>query len=312
MTESGRKIFNMVLAILVSIVAWVFVVYNYDPMTQVKYPEVAIKFTGESELAARGLAVDEASAETVAVTLSQRRIDASKIDASDINVTANVEDCVAGGNSVAIRVVGPNGTSVTGLSISEVNVNVSRAKSEARDIEVVYGEGAEENEEPIAFDLSQTRAEISCSADRLGEVDKVAAVLKYENMTDTVKSFTVDLAALDREGAVIPHVVINPEEISLDASAGVTKTVSLDLTIKDDSDDGYERKASVPSTVTVKGAEDVISGITSITASDIDISKIYADQDIRIDYDLPEGVYIANESLYQRVKVKVTEKTEDE
>ena len=69
----------MVIAILVAIAAWVFVVYNYDPMTLVSYSDVPVNFTGERDLADRGLAVSSTNMETVNVTLSQRRIDGKKI-----------------------------------------------------------------------------------------------------------------------------------------------------------------------------------------------------------------------------------------
>ena len=57
MTPRGRKIVNMVLAVLVAIAAWVFVIINYDPMTDITYSDVPVTFTGEEALAERGLAV---------------------------------------------------------------------------------------------------------------------------------------------------------------------------------------------------------------------------------------------------------------
>ena len=312
MTDSGRRIFNMVIALLISIAAWVFVVYNYDPMNLVRYTDVQVQFTGEEELAARGLAVSEASTETVTVTLSQRRVDGSVISASDITVTADVSECVAGPNSVILKVSGPDGTSVSSMSPTAIEVNVSRIRSEIRDIDVIYGEGAEEDAEPMAFDLSQESAEISCTAENIGKVSKVAAVLDPEEVTDSVKSYTVKLAALDSSGNVIPHVVIDPKEISLDARAGVKKTVPLDVPITDNSDDDYERRYSAPSTVTIKGPESLINKITSVTADEIDISYIYSDADLEIDYDLPEEVVLANESSDQIVRVRVSEKETEE
>ena len=38
MSDKGRKIINIILALLVSMAAWVFVVYNYDPMTRRNTP----------------------------------------------------------------------------------------------------------------------------------------------------------------------------------------------------------------------------------------------------------------------------------
>ena len=314
MTKSGRKVFNMVIAILVAIAAWVFVVYNYDPMTLVTYNDVPVVFTGEEDLADRGLSVSQTKNETVNVTLSQRRIDGKKISANDIIVTADVSECVAGDNNVSIKVGGPTGTSVNNVSASETDVDVSRAKREVMDIDVVYGGEAvlEENEEPVAYDLSDTIAEVSCSGEVLSKIDKVAAVLDREDLTDKAKSFTVDLQALDREGNALPHVVITPKEISLDASEGYTKEVNLYLSVKDESEDNYERKYVAPDSVTIKGVKSKLNKVSSITAEDIDITYRYEDEEIEINYNLPKGIYLADESRGQKVKLSVSQKKDDD
>ena len=52
--------------------------------------------------------------------------------------------------------------------------------------------------------------------------------------------------------------------------------------------------------------------VNSITAEEIDVTYRYEDEEIEINYDLPEGIYIADESLDQRVKLTVTQKKDDE
>lgn len=309
MTDSSRKSINIVLAILVSVAAWIFVVYNYEPMTEVRYADVPVSFTGERELAERGLAVDEVSAEGVTVTLSQRRTDTARISADDIKITADVSGCVAGSNSIELSISGPADTTVVNSDTHLVGVTVDRAKSAEMDIDVLYtGEGIPEDAEPIATDMSRMVAEVECTADRLKDIDKVAALLEYSEVTDKTKSFTVDLAAVDKEGNVIPHVVIYPEEISLDASAGFTKEVSLSVPVKVKSDDNYERKYVTPDTVVLKGPEGSLDNIGTIRAYDVDISGEYENGEMPIEYNLPEGVYVANESLGQVVRYTVMEK----
>ncbi len=312
MTDSSRKIINMVIAILVSIAAWVFVVYNYDPMTLVKYTEVPVSFSGEKELAERGLAVSSSSLENVAVTLSQKRVDGSLISAEDIEASVDVSECVAGENNVELSVSGPSGTKVSSVSATSANIEVARIRSETMDIEVVYAEGVEEDEEPIVHDLSSVMADVSCSADMFDKISKVAAVLNREDLSDKLKSFTLDLQALDREGNPIPHVVITPKEVSLDARAGYTKTVKLYMSVKDESEDNYERTYTAPDTVTIKGSKDAVNKISSVISTEIDVSYTYVDEEIPIEYDLPEGVYIADDSLGQMMKLTVKQKEDEE
>ena len=313
MTPRGRKIVNMVLAVLVAIAAWVFVIINYDPMTDITYSDVPVTFTGEEALAERGLAVVQTSVDGLSVTLSQKRVDASRIGPEDITVLADLSECVAGDNRVDLKISGPEGTTVLKADKSVAEVSVGRAKRDVKAIKVMYKEPEEENAELITFDLSNTEAEVVCTQDRLDSIETVAAMLDYKDVTDTVKSYTVDLVALDKEGNVIPHVLINPEEISLDACAGFTKTVSLSVPVKNTQDDYYERKYTVPERMVIKGSLDDIDNIGTVRAHEVDISGIYEDTELPIEYNLPEGIYVADKSKGQVIKVTVSEKkTEDD
>lgn len=312
MTPRGRKILNMVLAVAVAVAAWVFVIINYDPMTDITYSDVPVTFTGEAALAERGLAVAGTNVEGLSVTLSQKRVDAGRISAEDISVIADLSECVAGDNRVELRISGPEGTSVLRADKSVAEVSVGRAKRDTREIKVMYKEAEDENAELITFDLSNAEAEVICTQDRLKGVDKVAAMLDYDEVGDTVKSYTVDLVALDREGNVIPHVLIYPEEISLDACTGFTKTVDLSVPVKNTQDDYYEREYTVPDQVTIKGPQEDIDKIGTVRAYEVDISGVYEDTELPLEYNLPEGVYVADRSKNQKIRVTVTEKEEED
>lgn len=42
MSERGRKFLNIIIAIVVAIGGWIYVVYNNDPMTEVRYKDIPI------------------------------------------------------------------------------------------------------------------------------------------------------------------------------------------------------------------------------------------------------------------------------
>ena len=312
MISSPRKVIYSILALLVSLVAWVFVVYNYYPMTEVKYSEVPISYTGEEALAERGLVVADTNLEGLSVTLNQKRIDTNRIKSEDIEVTADVSNCVAGENSVSLSVVGPKDTTVLDYDRDNMAVNVVRASRVAKEINVVYGEGAPENAEPVAFDLGQTEAEAICADNQMANISMIAAVLNYNEVGSNVKSYTCKLRALDADGNIMPHVTIYPNEISLDASAGFTKEVKLTVPVTDKSDDNYERKYSVPDKITIKGAQNVINDIAVIEADSIEIGYEYESGEIPLEFELPEGVYIANASKALALKLTVSEKPQSE
>lgn len=313
MSDRGRKIFNIILALLVSVAAWVFVVYNYDPMTREKYSGIPITYTGLETLANRGYAVAETDHERVDVTLEQKRIDTGSIDSDDISVTADVSQLASGQNTVVLHVEGPDGTSVSDVSLKTVVIDIESSDSEDMEISVEYPAGsADDDAEPIVQEMSETEATVIATSDRLAKVDRVAAVIDPEDLNDKLKPLTVDLAALDADGNRVLNVVVYPQTVSFKAAAGYVREVRLVVPVKDDSDDNYERTYTVQDTIVIKGGKELVNKTGSITADEIDISEYYEDAEVPLTFELPEGIYLESGQDAPVLKLKVKEKAEED
>ena len=313
MSDKGRKIINIILALLVSMAAWVFVVYNYDPMTKEKYSGIPITYTGLETLANRGYAVAETNHERVDVTLEQKRIDTGNIGSEDISVTADVSQLSSGQNTVALHVEGPEDTSVSDISLKTVTIEIESSDSEDMEISVEYpAASAEDDAEPIVEELSETEATVIATSDRLARVDRVAAVIDPNDLNDKLKPLTVDLAALDAEGNRVLNVVVYPQSVSFKAAAGYVREVRLIVPVKDDSDDNYERTHTVRNTIVIKGSKDLVNKTGSITADEIDISGYYEDAEIPLTFELPDGIYLEEGYEAPVLKLKVKEKATEE
>ena len=313
MSDKGRKIVNTILALLVSMAAWVFVVYNYDPMTKEKYSGIPITYTGLETLANRGYAVAETNHERVDVTLDQKRIDTGSISPDDISVTADVSQLASGQNTVALHVEGPEDTSVSDVSLKTVTIDIESSDSEDMEISVEYPEAsADDDAEPIVEELSETEATVIATSDRLAKVDRVAAVIDPDDLNDKLKPLTVDLAALDAEGNRVLNVVVYPQSVSFKAAAGYVREVRLVVPVKDDSDDNYERTYTVQDTIVIKGSKGLVNKVGSITADEIDISRYYEDAEIPLTFELPQGIYLEYGYDAPVLKLKVKEKAAEE
>ena len=313
MTSSRNRVFNIVLALIVSTCAWFFVVYNYDPMTTEIYTGVPITYTGLETLANRGYAVAEANYKNVEVQLQQRRVDTASISSEDISVTADVSDLSTGENTVALRVSGPEGTSVRDVSVKSVTIEITSATSVEMPISVEYSGEVEENAVPLVENMSVTSATVIASEDKLAEIDRVAAVIDPEELGEQLKAMTLEIAALDKEGNKVINVVVYPETVSFKAASGFTKEVALAVPVKDESDDSYERTYTAPETIMIQGNKDAIDSINGLTATEINISYYYEDSDIPLAIELPEGVYLSDgqNDLTLNLKVKEKEKEKD-
>lgn len=310
MTDQGRKVFNIIIALLVSIGSWFFVVYNYDPMTSEVYTDIPVTYTGLDTLANRGYAVADSNDNKVTVTLQQKRIDTTSISADDIIVTADVSGLSNGENTVAVTAEGPEGTQVMDVSVKTVTIEVESAASEDMEISVEYGGDVADNAELIVENMSVNAATVIASEERLANIDRVAAVIDPDDMGDRLRPMTVELVAIDKNGDKLLNVGIYPETVSFRAAAGFTKDVRLVVPVTDTSDDAYKRKYTFPETIKIKAREDTIDSYTGITAKEIDVTYYYEDSEIPIEIELPEGVYFADDQDPEALKLnlKVTEK----
>ncbi len=309
MSDNMRKIINIIIAVLVSLGAWIFVVYNNDPMTEVKYKEIPITFKGEDALANKGLGVSQVSTEMIDVTLRQRRIDTNDISSDNITVIADVSDAEEGENGISLKISGPEGTQVAEAERRSISVEVEESDSVQKAIDVDYSEKLA-GYEPVTAEITSNKATAIGAKSEIARVDRIAALIGFEETTDRLKNFTVALSALDEDGSVIEHVVIYPGEVNFYAYTGMTKEVPLKVVLSDSNrkDDGYIRTYTAPESVTIKGAENLIEDVTEIKTVPVDISGTYQDEEITLECDMPDGVYLSSDTTTLIMKVKVTEK----
>lgn len=328
MSDNGRKILNIVIAVLVSIGAWTYVVYNNDPTTEVRYKDVPITFEGEDALANNGLGVSQVSAETIDVTLRQKRVDTNHITAENIEVIADVSTAEEGENGISLKISGPDGTQVAVTDKRSISVEVEEADTVERKIYVEYAEPLT-GTEPVITSLTSSQSTVIGAKSEIERVHRVAALVSIDDTSSRPKKYTTSLSALDEDGDVIEHLVIYPREVNFIAYTGDLKEVPLNVVTEEpkeetaedqteedkDSEeektgDGYTRTYSAPETIVIKGSPEVLARVSEISTDLIDINSMYEDQEIDLTYELPDGVFLANESQGLKIKVKVTRNTD--
>ena len=312
MSENGRKVFNIVIAILVSIAAWTYVVYNNDPNTEVTYKDIPIVFEGETALANMGLGISQVSDgdEKIDVVLRQPRVRTNDISADNIRVVADVSSAVEGENGISLIISGPENTQVIDASKRSISVDVEESDSVERDIIVEYANTGLGNE-PVVSKMTSTVATVIGAASEIERVDKVAALLTLEETGEMPKNITASLTAIDSDGDPIKHMVIYPSEVNFNAYTGMTKEVPLMVDVEKPDDD-YNRTWSAPSTIVIKGSAEAISDVDRIYTTKIDLGLITENTEFELEYDMPEGVYLANGQEGKMVRIRVAKKKAEE
>lgn len=311
MSDNGRKIFNIIISIIIAFSSWTYVVYNNDPTTEVKYKDIPITFVGEDALANRGLGVSQISNDSIDITLKQKRIATNEISAEDITILADVSDAAEGENGISLQISGPTDTQVAEAERRSISVEVEESSSVEEKIIVEYEEDYE-GLEPVTSNLTSTQATVIGAKSEVSRVDKVAARIALDESNNNAWKYTAELIAVDSEGDEIEHVVLYPGKINFRAYAGVTKEVPLKAVVEKSADDGYTRTYSVPETIVIKGPVKALNKIEKVSTETINLNYIYEDTEVELTYDLPDGVYVSNQSDGLVMNVKVTENQEEE
>lgn len=303
--------FNIILAFVIAVIGWAFVVYNYYPDTDVRYNDVPIIYIGEEMLAERGYGISDVSKESLYVVLKQQRVDCGSIDANDINVIADVSDAVEGDNGIALQISGPNGTQIKDSEVRSVSVQVERAERQEMEVLVDYFEDTEADTEPFFKDLTADTVRVTGAASLMESVDRIVAYIKTTDTNNDFRSFTRELKAIDKNGDEVPHITMEPGSVTFTAKKGYLKTVGVQLNTSD-RDDGYLRTVTAPEQIVIKGSPTDLAGIDTIETEEVYIGDIYEESERELVYILPEGIQIARDSEGDNIlRITVEEKKEE-
>ncbi len=296
----------MILALLIAIGGWAYVVYNFYPNTDVKYSNVPITFSGMDVLADRGLGITASSRDAIDVTLNQKRTSTGRITGDDISVMADVSSATEGDNGISLRILGPDGTSISETDTRIITVSVEKVKTAKVSVFVEYENPPEFNSEPVISELSNDVVTVVGAKAELDSVDRVVAYINASEMSEDSRNITRELVAVDKDNKILPHIVTYPDVVNFKAEKGNFKSVRLNVIVTGITENGYTRTYTSSDTVTIKGKPDIISGITEIYTKSINISGIFEDAEVPLTYELPQGVYIANRSYGMTLSVKAT------
>ncbi|ASS37533.1 CdaR family protein [Mogibacterium pumilum] len=295
---------NLALSIAIAFAAWLYVVYSINPTITRTYSNIPVTVVNSRSLAKNDLAVSKMDTEKISVTLVGRRSAINDLKKSEVSATVNAANADKGENRIAVQVAAPGAVTVKSQSESSISVTVEDLEVKKVSSYTTYKDGQEG--EPVVKKNSNKEVEVQGAASLIKNVDSVKLELDANNVTDKAKEFSVPAIPVDGSGHKIDYLTTDPGKISVTAYKGETKVVKLKIKVTNNQDGSVSRTYSAPNTIVIKGRSKDIKGVTEITSKDMDISSITETKDVNIDYDLPEGVSIANESRHVMLRVKVS------
>ena len=303
MTKSKRITF--ILALLMAVVLWAYVLGEVDPVRTVTLRNIPIKLVDQAALSESNLVITEMDSDSINVTYTAKRSIANKIQSESFNVTADMSEVKLGENVIKLELVKPSSVTLESMSLEYLSLKTEKLVSIEKDVEVRYLNPTKEDTEPKILKLSEESAKINGASSLVEEVDRVVADLDVSRVEDEINSFTVELKAVDESGNTVPGITIEPGTVSITSVMQNTKTVPLEIPIKGEATGGVSRRVSAPQELTIKGYEEDLKGVDKVTAEAIDLTGVYENTEISVKPILPNGVELASNSLGPVLQVSV-------
>ena len=302
------KKFNIILALIVAIALWAYVLGEINPTSSTVVRNVPINYLNEETLAEEGLTVLSTSAETVNVTISGQRTAITRADSDDFTVTVDLEGMRIGENSARINVIGPRNVEIERVNIEKLTVMIDEQVSLEKSVETQFLGQIADNQEASVIEAEKNRVNVSGPKTLVNSVTRLLASISVSDLSGEPKNLNIELVPVDENNVRVEGVTIEGGN-TMDVTAVLfnKKTVPLEVPLENQDSHEMDVEVEAPVTVVVKGSEEALAEISSISCQSIDLSAITESTTITLTPVLPEGVQLAAENPTLTADITVRE-----
>lgn len=296
---------NFVLALLAAICLWAYVLGDDGSSYGGTMRNIPVNYINAEALEGAGLVVLDTPTETVNVSYTGQRSLKNKVKITDFKVTVDLEGLREGENTVKVVVEKPENVEIKNISVQKVKVIVDKLAEEEKPVNVVITNQTSDDSEPYIVQVSREKIKVRGAETLVNSVTSLNAAVDASKVGMTMKSLSIELVPVNSKGEKVENVKLEYDNVSVTTIMHNKKTVSLKVPVIGNNNTFVTREISVPKTITIKGTDELLSKIDSITCKTVDVSDIFENTQIPIQPLLPEGIEIATDSQNLQVIVSV-------
>ena len=296
---------KFVIALLGAICLWAYVLGFDGSSYGGTVRNIPVNYINAEALEKAGLVVLETPTETVNISYTGQRSLKNKVQAKDFKATVDLEGLREGENTVKINVEKPENVDIKSVSVQKVTVVVDRLVQDDKPVRVVITNQNSDDSEPYIVQVSRQKVNVRGAESLVSRVTELIASVDALKVGNTMKSLNIELVPVDENGTNVENVSLEYDNVSVTTIMHNKKTVSLRVPITGNDNSYVNREITVPKTVTVKGTDELLSQIDSITCRPVDVSDVFEDTVIDLEPVLPEGLEIATDSQNLQMVVAV-------
>ena len=283
----NSKGFYVLLSVCMATMLWMFVRQSIDPAQDGVIRNIPVVISGEHVLEDQGMTVKSITAETVTLKVNAPLSSLERMRGNQaMSVTVDVSKySVPGEYSLNYTINYPSGVNPDDVMLNEripakIGVVIDTLNSATFTIQPRLEGSVAEGYQAGKWSLSQDTVTISGSAEQVGRVSKVEAVLTGEDLTQRTAS-DVPLRLLDKNGVELTDLDVKLSIDTVYISLPVVVVKSIPLTVNyisgggvDAADKSLYTAVVFPETITVSGEENDMLNLTEISLGSIDLSKV--------------------------------------
>ena len=296
--NKGRKIFYIIISILVSVFVWFYV--NYTEVVTLSVNEIPVEFINEdTTLADRGLMLLNADGTTVDLRLQVPRNIVFRFDTDQIRIVADLSSITAPGKqSLAYSILYPSNITSRNVTVDSPSVRtipVEIGELSRKEVEVrckIVGSVAE-NYIAGSLQMLPRTLEIRGQQSDIMQVNYAQVTLNIADATSTIVKL-LDYELYDFNDQAISNQNIHPVSEQIQVTLPVMTVKEIPLTVAFVESPGV-RLASFdytiePQTITISGDAAAISTIEEVVLDTLTLSSLSVSESFVYDIVLPDGI----------------------
>ena len=307
----NNKTFLRIFSLVAAVLLWMYVMGEVDPTKTSVVSNITVSFMNSDVLAEEGLAPIENENMQISAKIKGKRSLVNDVKRNGMSAYVDVSSCKEGKNTVEVKINTPDGISVESMSDEYLTFEVEAIEEAEKPVSISFeGKSGSKSKVPWVLSFMPETVTVSGASSLIDKVSEVRGTVSVADMSEDHSSWEyATVTSVDEKGNAVAGVSVQDGSVTAEVRILTVKTVTLEVSAEN-MEDGYEADSiSADSQIKIVAPSEVLDHVDSIkgTADMTGVSDTETHK-IKLNFDLPEGVYLynSNEPVTAKIRLKAS------
>lgn len=307
----NNKTFLRIFSLVTAVLLWMYVMGEVDPTKTSVVSNITVSFMNSDMLAEEGLAPIENENMQISAKIKGKRSLVNDVKRNGMSAYVDVSSCKEGKNTVEVKINTPDGISVESTSDEYLTFEVEAIEEAEKPVSISFeGKSGSKSKVPWVLSFMPETVTVSGASSLIDKVSEVRGTVSVADMSEDHSSWEyATVTAVDEKSNAVAGVSVQDGSVTAEVRILTVKTVTLEVSAEN-MEDGYEADSiSADSQIKIVAPAEVLDYVDSIkgTADMTGVSDTETHK-IKLNFDLPEGVYLynSNEPVTAKIRLKAS------